>query len=205
MRIRSDDGLILEAQLDRSGEMAAGTMVICHADPRMRGTMNSPLLLAVRDEAVARGWNVLRFNYRGVGGSDGEFGAGAGEIADAVGALRFVRAEFGDSPVVILGWSFGGAIALQVARRDEAVIACVAIAPAIERAQLPPGPELDLNVPVLIVCGQNDDVVSPESCRIWAEKSGAEYVEIRAANHFFWAKYEVVTAAIADWLEQEVL
>jgi uncharacterized protein len=204
MRIQSADGLSLEAELDRSRD-SVGTMVICHAHPRMQGTMKSPLLIAVRDEAVARGWNVLRFNFRGVGASEGEFGDGTGEVSDALGAIRFARSEFGDSPVTLLGWSFGGAIALRVAGREEVVIACVAIAPAIERTKLPPASQLGLEIPILIVCGDNDQVVSPESCRRWAEKAGARYEEIKAANHFFWAKYEVVTAVITGWLEQEVV
>jgi uncharacterized protein len=204
MRIGSADGLKLEAELDRAQD-SLGTMIICHAHPRMQGTMNSPLLLAIRDDAVAHGWSVLRFNYRGVGDSEGEFGDGEDEISDARGALKFVRQEFGDSPVTLLGWSFGGAIALRVAALDEAVVACVAIAPAIERQEVPPASELGLRIPILIVCGQNDDVVPSESGRKWAEAGGATYVEIKAANHFFWAKYEAVTSVIFDWLELDVV
>jgi uncharacterized protein len=202
MRIQSADGLSLEAQLDRSDESVA-TLIICHAHPRMQGTMKSPLLLAIRDEMVVRGWNVLRFNFRGVGASEGEFEDGAGEVSDALGAVEFVRNEFGESPIALLGWSFGGAVALRAATRSEGVAACVAIAPAIEHTRLPSASELGLKIPVLVVCGDNDAIVSPESCRKWAEDAGARYVEVRAANHFFWAKYEVVTKLVADWLQQE--
>jgi uncharacterized protein len=203
MRIRSGDGLSLEAELDRSDD-AAATLVVCHAHPKMQGTMKSPLLLAFRDEMVARGWSVLRFNFRGVGGSEGEFGDGAGEVADVLGAVAFIRDEIGDTPVALLGWSFGGAIALQAAPRDQIVVACVAIAPAIERVGVASATELGLDIPVLVVCGANDAVVSPASCRRWADDAGAPYVEIRAANHFFWAKYEAVTKVVGEWLEEVV-
>ena len=204
MRILSSDGLSLEAELDRV-EDAAAARVVCHAHTLFQGTMKSPLLLAVRDEMVDRSWTVLRFNFRGVGDSDGEFSGGSGEISDVLGAIDFMGAEFGEIPVALLGWSFGGAVALKAAVDRDSVVACVGIAPAIDRLKVAPAPELGLSIPVLIVCGSNDQIVSPETCRRWAADSGATYEEVRAANHFFWAKYEAVTGIIGEWLEKEVV
>jgi alpha/beta superfamily hydrolase len=177
----------------------------------MQGTMKSPLLLALRDELIGHQYSVLRFNFRGVDGSEGEMGVGVEEVADVVGALNFVDAHGPGTPAVLLGWSFGGAVALRVSlnNRPSSVRACVAIAPAVKEkpdvtAALPP-PDARIEIPTLIVCGNNDEVVSPRECRSWAEAAGAIYVELPAANHLFWAKYEVLVNTVVDWLEENVV
>ena len=174
--------------------------------------MKSPLLLALRDELGRHGYSVLRFNFRGVDGSEGEMGVGVEEVADVLGALDFMDARDPGTPAVLLGWSFGGAVALRVSLQSgpHRVGACVAIAPPVREkpdvtAALPPPGEAPIEVPTLIVCGSNDKVVSPTECRSWAEAAGARYVEIRAANHFFWAKDEVLVDTVVDWLEANVV
>jgi uncharacterized protein len=207
-RIKSSGGLHLEAELDRSPEPRAG-LIICHAHPGMQGTMNSPLLLAIRDALTDRDWSVLRFNFRGVGGSEGEFGDGVEEVDDALAAVRFVRAEHPDAPIAILGWSFGAAVAMRAAARDAEIEACVAIAPSlvpkpgISRG-VPAPRELGLDAPLLIVCGANDDVTPPGDARMWAAEAGAIFEEIGAANHFFWAKYEPLITAVTRFLDDAV-
>jgi uncharacterized protein len=205
--ITSSDGLNLEAEFD-DVERPRVALVVCHAHPGMQGTMRSPLLLAVRDELVARGCSVLRFNFRGVGESEGEFGLGLDEVSDARGAIAAARERYPGAPVALMGWSFGGAVALRTATYED-VRTCVAIAPSVTprpeiSAGLPPGDELGIDCPVLVVVGANDDVVSPAECKRWAGQAGARYVEIAAANHFFWAKYEPVVEAVADFIDEQL-
>jgi alpha/beta superfamily hydrolase len=202
--VESRDGLRLEAEVDETSDPEAA-LVICHAHPQLQGTMKSPLLLAIRDAMVAHGWTVVRFNFRGVGGSAGEFGDGVAEVDDALGALDFARERASGSTVCLAGWSFGGAVALRAASRAREIAACAVVAPSVTpkaglTAGLPPGAELGLGAAVLVVCGSNDDIVSPSACREWAEAAGARYEEIPAANHFFWAKYETVTDVVAAFL-----
>jgi alpha/beta superfamily hydrolase len=206
--LTSTDGVDLEADLDLVTEPRAA-LVICHAHPGMQGTMKSPLLLAVRDALTERHWSVLRFNYRGVGASTGEFGGGEGEVQDAIRALRFIRLQHADAPIAMLGWSFGAGVALRAAAHDPEVEACVAIAPSIVSKEsptdvIPPLRELGLEIPVLVVCGSNDDVTPPERARQWAEAGGARYVEIPAANHFFWAKYDPLVFTVTEFLDEAV-
>jgi uncharacterized protein len=209
LKISSADGVALEAELDRPDDAKAG-LVFCHPHPKMGGTMNAPLLLAVRDEMVGRGWAVLRFNFRGIGDSEGESSMGVEEVADARGALKELRKALPDAPVAIAGWSFGGAVAVRTAAEDPDLVACTAIAPAVtERpavtAGLPPPHELALSMPVLFLCGSNDDQVPPEECRAWVEELPAgTYEEIPGANHFFWAKYDRLTGVIADFLDNAI-
>jgi alpha/beta superfamily hydrolase len=200
--LRSTDGLSLEAALDAPAEPVAA-LVICHPHPKMGGTMNAPLLLRVRDELD--GWAILRFNFRGIGGSEGESGIGIDEMQDAEGAIELMKERFPTLPLAIAGWSFGAAVAVKTAAAHPELAACVAIAPAVEEkpgitAGLPPAGSVELRVPTLFIIGVNDDLVEPAACLRWAEASGAEASEMKGANHFFWGKYDDLAERIASFL-----
>lgn len=199
----SSDGLLLEAALDVP-DIVVGTLLVCHPHPRAGGTMNAPLLLALRDRLIRSGWAVLRFNFRGIGNSEGSPGTGVEELADAQGALRYARRRF-DVPLAILGWSFGGAVAIRTALTERDLVGCVAVAPAVVAkpgftAGLPPAADADLACPTLVVCGANDDEVSPADCREWATSAGVQYQEVKGANHFFWAKYDTLAETVDAFL-----
>jgi alpha/beta superfamily hydrolase len=209
VRLRSTDGLALEGRLDAPDDMRAGA-VFCHPHPEMGGTMSAPLLLAVSEELRRRRWAVLRFNFRGIGSSEGRPGGGEAEVADALGAAAFLEGELGSLPRAIAGWSFGGAVAVRAAAANDAFVGCAAIAPSVTpkagvTAGLPPARDLDLGVPLLFVCAANDDVVPAADCRAWlAPVEAATYVEIPGANHFFWGRYERLATTVADWLDERV-
>jgi alpha/beta superfamily hydrolase len=207
--ISARDGTALEAELDAPGAPRAA-LVLCHPHPRMDGTMNAPLLLALRDRMTAEGWAVLRFNFRGIGLSEGETGTGLDEVADALGAVDAVRARAGPLPVALAGWSFGGAVAVRAAEADDSLVGCVGVAPAITptpdvTAGLPPAADLDLGVPLLFVCAGRDRVVDPGACRSWLEPvEAADVVELRGANHFFWGRYDDLCDVVAGWLDERI-
>lgn len=200
----SVDGLTLEAELDTS-EGAAATLLLCHPHPKMGGTMNAPLLLAIRDALLPRSWNVLRFNFRGIGASEGESSTGTGEVDDALGALEHALSL--GLRVALAGWSFGAAVALRVAAREEGLLGCVAIAPSIDaKSGITEGvpAETEPRCPVLVVTGVNDRHTSPGRARDWAAAHQAEYFEMPGANHFFWGKYDDLTSTVVGWLEERV-
>jgi alpha/beta superfamily hydrolase len=209
MHFRSSDGLRIEAVLESSADPRAA-VVLCHPHPDMGGTMNAPLLLALRDDLVRRGWAVLRFNFRGIGASEGEPSTGVAEIAETEAALAEVRRRIPGVEVAVAGWSFGGAVAVRSAERDDSIAGCAAIAPAVRAkpnvtAGLPPAGELDLGVPLLFVCGAHDTVVSPDDCKQWIDAVPAGlFVGIACANHFFWGRYERLCAVVGDWLDDLV-
>ena len=199
LTIRSSDGLAIEGALDRA-ESAVATLVVCHPHPQMGGTMNAPLLLALRDHMIPAQWNVLRFNYRGIGGSEGQSSTGTDELQDAAGALDV--AESLGVPIALCGWSFGAAVAIRTAATREGLVGCVGIAPAID-----PKPGITEGVsdavpkcPALVIVGSNDDLVSPSRARTWADDVGADAVIMEGANHFFWGKYEGLSQAVSSWL-----
>lgn len=199
---RSADGLTLEGELDTTPD-ATATLVFCHPHPKMGGTMNAPLLIAIRDALLADGWNVLRFNFRGIGRSEGDSSTGTDEIQDAVGALKEAQAL--GLPMAIAGWSFGAAVAVRVAGADDDLVGCVAIAPAIdEKPGITEGIPADIEprCPVLVVIGANDALTSPARARAWADEHGASFEEMKGANHFFWAKYDDLTSLVQRWLDE---
>lgn len=206
--LRSTDGLELEAELSIPDDPRAG-LVFCHPHPKMGGTMNAPLMLAVTDELVKRDWAVLRFNFRGIGGSEGEASTGSAEVADAEGAVKFMRARFPGLPIAIAGWSFGAAVATRVAAAEDDLAALVAIAPAVRAKPgitdgLPPADSVGLRIPALVLCAVNDELVDVEDGRKWAETAQTEFHAMPGANHFFWAKYDKLAEAVAEFLDAEV-
>jgi alpha/beta superfamily hydrolase len=209
LTVRSRDGLALEAALDAPDDPKA-VFVLCHPHPQMGGTMNAPLLLALRDEMVRRGWAVLRFNFRGIGASEGTSSTGVDEVADAGGALDHAAASFPGRPLAVGGWSFGAAVAVRLAAIEPALAGCVAIAPAVEAkpgvtAGLPAPGDLGVEVPLLVVYAANDKQVSPDACSAWGTAAGADVVRVDGANHFFWAKYERLSELVGEWLDTTVL
>lgn len=208
LTIRSRDGLALEAAADAPPEPKA-VLVLCHPHPQMGGTMNAPLLLALRDEMVRRGWAVVRFNFRGIGASEGESSTGVAEVADAAGAADYAAERFPSLPRAVAGWSFGAAVAVRLAAAEPGFVGCVAIAPAvIERpgvtAGLPPAADLGLSTPVLVVAAENDRQVPADECSAWGEGAGAQVERVSGANHFFWAKYDRLSELVGTWLDERL-
>ena len=169
--------------------------------------MNAPLLLALRDDLVTRGWAVLRFNFRGIGESEGVSSTGIDEVADAGGAADFAAERWPELPRAIAGWSFGAAVAVRLAAAEAGFTGCVAIAPPVSAkpgitAGLPAAGDLGLMVPLLVVVGVNDRQVSPDECSTWGRDVGAEVVRMQGANHFFWAKYDDLSELVGTWLDE---
>ncbi|MFN2388894.1 MAG: alpha/beta hydrolase [Actinomycetota bacterium] len=205
----STDGLHLEGLL-QTPPSARAAVVFCHPHPQMGGTMNAPLLDAVCGYLHRRGWAVLRFNFRGIGASEGESSTGEAEVADARGALAEVGRRLPGLPRAIAGWSFGGAVAVRTAIVEPDVQACVGIAPAVlakpgVTAGLPDAAEMRPDLPLLLVAGANDRQIVPDDVRAWAAAAAAAYAELPGANHLFWGKYDDLAATVTSFLESTVL
>ena len=210
LSLRSSDGLSLESVVDEPDEVRA-VLVLCHPHPQMGGTMNAPLLVALRDRLVQEGWAVVRFNFRGIGESEGDSSMGEDEVADAEGALAWARERYPALPLAIAGWSFGAAVAVRTAALHDEIVACVGIAPSVKRkegitAGLPVPDEFAMKADLLFVCAANDKHVSPTDCRAWVETYGSgEHKEVPGANHFFWAKYDDLAETVSGWLARTAL
>ncbi len=170
--------------------------------------MSSALIPSLQRALVDAGLVALRFNFRGVGRSQGTYDAGRGEVADARAALGEVAGELPPgAPLAIIGWSFGGLVALWAALGDERVTAAVAIAPPfnaparIDRPD-PPAAEMVRVWPgrTLLVFGTRDRLAPPEGLDEWAEAAGAAFRLVPGADHFFTGRYDHVAKLVTAFL-----
>ena len=122
------DGVVCEAEF-RAADEPRAVVVLCHPHPQFGGTMRSVVISPLFDALPARGYSCLRFNFRGVERSTGEYGEGATEPIDVVAALDEAAPAAIGIPLVLVGFSFGADMALSV--DDERVHAWVGIAPPL--------------------------------------------------------------------------
>jgi len=127
-------GIKLEGLIHKSeAPLARGGVILCHPHPQFGGDMDNPVIHSGIHAAHEAGFSTLRFNFRGVGESEGAYAEGIGEKEDVRAAVDCLDAIFGDRDhsIVLLGYSFGAWVGLPVAIQDERVKAMAAIAPPL--------------------------------------------------------------------------
>jgi alpha/beta superfamily hydrolase len=187
---------LLEEPEERSPRLA---VVLCHPHPQFGGTMHNKVVYRLARGLRAAGAVVLRFNFRGVGASHGEYGEMAGEIADARAALGWQRERYADLPFALAGFSFGA--------RAISELGC-----AIEGAQflLAAGFSTRLGstayletcaVPKIFIQSTHDQFAPREEFeRVYAGFAEPKRVVwIEAEDHFFAGALEKVEQAARDW------
>jgi alpha/beta superfamily hydrolase len=172
----------LSVAIDTTTDVATrGLAVVCHPHPLQGGTMDNKVVTTLARALTQRGWRVVRFNYRGVGGSAGEWDEGRGEVDDAMAVIAAHRVA--GEPLVLGGFSFGGYIAASAAAqlpRADKPHGMVLVAPSTARHDAPPvGPD------ALLIHGEADDVVPLSASMDWARPQGLPVVVVPGAGHFF--------------------
>jgi alpha/beta superfamily hydrolase len=169
-------------------------VVVCHPDPQYGGQMNNNVLIPICQALAQASIASLRFNFRGVGASEGKFADGVGEKEDIVAAISYLSTlEAVDKERIgLCGYSFGGALSLELAPTDERVKALALISPTISTYV----PMKQYTKPKLIVCGGADQFVSMISLQRLAEDLPPpnDFELVSGADHF-WAGYEDRVAA----------
>jgi hypothetical protein len=200
----SADGLQLEGRLARPETSAAGVVVLCHPYPPAGGTMSSIVIPRLARGFEAAGWAAVRFNFRGVGRSEGSFAGGTEEPADVAGALAFMRSEFSGVPSAVAGWSFGALVGLQAAIDDRSLDAFVGIAPPLTAGgsfAIPPLPDPSgWMARRLVVAGDQDPVCALDALKEAALRLGAEIRIIPGADHSFSGHLDELTGAVTSFV-----
>jgi len=202
VNLRTADGLTLEAEWTAPAD-AQGTAVLCHPHPQYGGTMRSIVISALFAALPERGIACLRFNFRGVEGSEGTYTEGRDEPLDVVSALDAATDAAADAridgPLALIGWSFGADMALGL--DDPRITGWVAIAPPL---RFRPEHAYDAVArderPKLLVLAAHDEYRTPTE--IESETSGwnRAHIEIVAgASHFFVGRTERVVALAGDF------
>jgi alpha/beta superfamily hydrolase len=196
----------LEAVLDEPNGAPKAAVVFAHPHPQYGGTMHTKAVYQGAKGLSRIGCVVLRFNFRGVGASEGAFDTGPGEMQDFVAALDYMTAKYPGVPLWAAGFSFGSWVALEVGATDERVSALIGIAPPV--ATSVSGMEytfpntLESTKPKFFVQGEADEVCPLEGMWTFYAKlpEPKEMVVIDGADHLFDGQTQEVGEALEDLL-----
>lgn len=193
------DGVRLEHRWDQPETTPAGAVVFCHPHPLDGGTMNAPLMRAVTGVLVSAGLAVLRFNFRGVGASQGTWGGGSGEVADVAAAVESAAGEHPELAMGLAGWSFGATTSLRWQSESGSTLPWAGIAPGIKayRGAEPPDVSTLAAAPRLIILGDRDQFASVAAMSDYATAFGARLEILAGSDHFFYFREGVVGGLLA--------
>lgn len=179
--------------------------LILHPHPRFGGTMNNKVVYNLFHAFARKGFSALRFNFRGVGKSQGAFDNGQGELSDAASALDWLQASNPNASACwVAGFSFGAWISMQLLMRRPEIDGFISVAPpanVLDFSFLAPCPASGL-----IVHGADDDIVPTEEVEKLAARlqiqRGIEisYETIAGANHFFEEKLPDLNTQVERYL-----
>jgi alpha/beta superfamily hydrolase len=172
----------IEVALDQPDGAPIGVAVLCHPHPVHGGTMDNKVIQTLARAFVQLGYRAVRFNFRGVGRSQGQWDHGAGEVDDAMAVVATCRDAA--APLVLAGFSFGGYVAAKAAERLAAaqtvVQRLVLIGPATSTFPMPVVP-----ADSLVIHGEADDVVPLQATLDWARPQGLPVVVLPGVGHYF--------------------
>lgn len=195
----------LEGRYSHSKTKNAPLALILHPNPEHGGTMNNKINYTLFQNFVARNFSTLRFNFRGVGRSQGIFDRGEGELSDAAAALDWMQEINPNAPYVwVAGFSFGAWIGMQLLMRRPEIQGFISVAPPANIYDfnfLAPCPTSGL-----IIQGGRDDVILQDSVDEFVDKlheqKGIEidYRVLDQANHFFHGYIDILSEHVHDHL-----
>jgi len=185
---------------DPGAEARPVVAVICHPLSTQGGSMHNKVVTMAARALRESGLTTVRFDFRGVGGSEGSFDEGRGEADDLRAVVAWVRAQRPEAQLWLAGFSFGAYVSLSVAA-ELAPAALISIAPPAGRwdfdAIRPP------TMPWLVLQGEEDEVVDPQAVYDWLERieARAELVRMPETSHFFHRKLMDLRGALKHWAQ----
>ena len=199
----------LEGRYQHAKTDDAPVALILHPHPQHGGTMNNKVVYSLSHHFTKRGFSTLRFNFRGVGRSQGEFDSGIGELSDAAAALDWMQ---GHNPNAtgcwIAGFSFGAWISMQLMMRRPEINGFISIAtPASlhDFSFLAPCPASGL-----MVHGDSDDIIPEDSVAKLADKLGKQkniaidYNVVKGCDHFFRNHLDAMDKHVERYLNEHL-
>lgn len=191
----------LEILIEKPAGAPRAGVVFAHPLPTHGGTMHTKVVFQGAKALARIGCVVLRFNFRGVGRSAGEWDDGRGEIDDYRAALDYLASEYPGLDLWAAGFSFGSYIATTVGADDDRVCALIAIAPPVDRyefASVKMSPK-----PKFIIHGEQDELISLKAVRQFYAQlhEPKELIEIDRASHLFEGQASEVGDALEDLLK----
>jgi uncharacterized protein len=209
LSLAGEAGAIEVAVNTPAGAQPTGIAIIAHPHPLYGGTMDNKVVTTLMRAFNECGVVVWRFNFRGVGKSEGTHDEGPGEVGDALLVVNAALASMSATPTLplfIAGFSFGGAVMLRVQTQlqtqlqnsDSRPMHCALVAPAMWQrfgGETPPNVALSS----LIVHGDKDDTVSLVEVMNWVRPQGLPVTVIPDGEHFFHGRLGVLKEVTSNW------
>jgi len=189
----------IEGLLDQPEGAARGVAVVAHPHPLFGGTMDNKVVQTLARAFVQCGWTVARFNFRGVGASEGAHDAGAGEAKDF---LAVVEQAAPTGALAIAGFSFGSFVAshaIQSLWEQRDIEKIVFVGTATERLAVSDVPAA-LHEKTLVVHGEQDDTVSLASVMDWARPQSLPVLVVPGGGHFFHGQLPLLKSLVVRHL-----
>jgi len=193
----------IEVQRDQPAGVARGIAVIAHPHPLFGGTMDNKVVQTLARAFVACGWTTVRFNFRGVGASEGVHDEGRGELDDMLNVVGQLASE---GPLAIAGFSFGafvasGAAARLWAERDIRQIVLVGTAAARNTVATLPA---EAHERTLVVHGEADDTVALSAVMDWARPQSLPVTVVPGGGHFFHGQLPLLKSLVVRHLRADI-
>jgi alpha/beta superfamily hydrolase len=177
-------GRAVEAVLENAEGVAKGLAVVAHPHPLYGGTMDNKVVQTLARAFVQTGWNCLRFNFRGVGASEGVYDEGQGETQDL---LTLIEQCAPAGPLALAGFSFGAFVAAQALQAlwpSGRVHKTILVGTAVPKFPAPALPA-DAHNQALVVHGEQDDTVALAGVMDWARPQQLPITVVPGGGHFF--------------------
>jgi uncharacterized protein len=182
-----------------AGAPRLGTAVIAHPHPLFGGTMDNKVVQTLARAFVQAGWVALRFNFRGVGASEGVHDEGRGELADM---QAVVAAQAPEGPLAIAGFSFGSFVAAGAVAQLwplRAIEKIVLVGTAAQNFQVPALPP-EAHERALVIHGEHDDTVPLSAVMDWARPQSLPVTVVPGGGHFFHGQLPLLKSLVARHL-----
>ena len=193
----------IEVQRDQPAGTPRGIAVIAHPHPLFGGTMDNKVVQTLARAFVASGWTTVRFNFHGVGASEGVHDEGRGELEDMLNVVGQLAPE---GPLAIAGFSFGafvagGAVARLWSEREIRQIVLVGTAAARNNVATLP---VEAHERTLVVHGEADDTVALSAVMDWARPQSLPVTVIPGGGHFFHGQLPLLKGLVVRHLRADI-
>lgn len=199
----------IEGRYHHNETKGAPIVIVLHPHPLYGGTMNNKITYNLYQGFVRAGFSTLRFNFRGVGKSQGKFDDGIGELADAATALDWIQQQNMDASTCwISGFSFGAWISMQLLMRRPEIDGFISVSPPANLYDfgfLSPCPAAGL-----LTMGNKDEIVTEEAVSKLATKlagqkgANIEYKVINGADHYYRNNLDELNGIIDDYISRRL-
>jgi len=201
LMIKGQDGeLQLIHSIIKANPLSTTTAIICHPHPLYGGSMNNKVVHIINKTFNSAGFNTVRFNFRGVEKSQGQFADGIGEVDDLMSVFEWLVQQTKTTSVILAGFSFGSFVAAQVASLKQTPLTIdkvLLVAPPVSMYDFS---SVSISIPCLVIQGGKDTVVDPEQVKGWvaSQKNNVQLDWNDEAEHFFHGKLNFIRDSISN-------